>query len=171
MGSPAQRRWCWLVRLAGHPVNSNLCKLLLWFVKANYLVSWSPSQCVNTYLWSHPQGRGNEWRVWFAVGWLRWSSKARQSDAQLGRLQWGEREDRTAASQLPCSSCRWLLTGSGLFLCAAGGSSLLVWKPQRLWDHPAHHGGEQAAACHHALSCTGRVRAGSCPAGITNTLV
>uniref|UniRef100_A0A8D3CNM3 Urocanate hydratase n=1 Tax=Scophthalmus maximus TaxID=52904 RepID=A0A8D3CNM3_SCOMX len=40
-------------------------------------------------------------------------------------------------------------------LCAAGGSTLLVWKLSRIRDHPTHHGGAQAAACHHALSCRG----------------
>lgn len=67
------------------------------------------------------------------------------------------------------SGCRWLLTGSRVFLCAAGGSSMLVWKLQCLWDYPAHHGGEQTAVCHHAFSCTGWVRAGSRPAGLACT--
>lgn len=122
---------------------------------------------VFTCLLSHPQGRSDKWRVRFAVGRLRRSSKACQPDAELGRLQWGE-SVQTCEPASAISGCRWLLTGSRVFLCAAGGSSMLVWKLQRLWDYPAHHGGEQAAVCHHAFSCTGWVCAGSRPAGLAS---
>uniref|UniRef100_A0A669F3P5 Urocanate hydratase 1 n=1 Tax=Oreochromis niloticus TaxID=8128 RepID=A0A669F3P5_ORENI len=67
---------------------------------------------------------------------------------------------RSADDNCPAAIC--------VFLCFAGGSSLLVWKFKRLRDHPAHHGGEQAVACHHALSCAGRACAGSCPAGLNS---
>lgn len=49
------------------------------------------------------QGRGNERRIWFAAGRLRGGGKARQSDAQLGRLQRGESVERGEAWLNPAS--------------------------------------------------------------------
>lgn len=91
------------------------------------------------------------------------------SDAQLGCLQWGEIAECEAAYSLTSQSADDNCSAAiCVFLCVAGGSSLLVWKFKRLRDHPAHHGGEQAVACHHALSCAGRACAGSCPAGLSS---
>lgn len=56
-----------------------------------------------------------------------------------------------------------------VIVCDAGGSSLLVGKLECIWDHPAHHGRAQAAACHHAFPCKGWACAGPCPAGLANT--
>ncbi|TMS19344.1 Urocanate hydratase [Larimichthys crocea] len=53
--------------------------------------------------WWRWLGRGNKWRVRFDVGRLRRSSKARQYDAQLGRLQWGESVHDSFQTQLQCA--------------------------------------------------------------------
>ena len=87
-------------------------------------------------------------------------------DVSNGVRVW--RDEQRDSFRLHCSVLKSQI-GSNPFLFSAGGSSLLVWKLKRLWDHPAHHGGQQAAACHHALSCAGWARAGPCPAGLTHT--
>lgn len=50
------------------------------------------------------QGRGNERRVWIGVGWLRGGSKACQTGAQLGRLQWGESVEKEESSMKTAAS-------------------------------------------------------------------
>lgn len=181
MGSPAQWWWCWLVRLAGQPVNTNLCEWLWWSITAFNLINTylSPSRYVSHFI-SYLTYRGEVMNGGF--GLLLDGSEEAAKRARL-MLNWDvsngvrvQREEQHDGFQT-----HWLFTKCwklqmiavwlwSVSVCAAGGSPLLVWKLQRLWDHPAHHGGEQAAACHHALSCAGWVRAGPCPAGLTSTL-
>ena len=112
-----------------------------------YLVT--VSVCLLLYLYRPPlQGRGNERRLWIAVGWLWGSGEAGQSDAQLGCLQWGESVDRSLASvfkpqlsadRVPPVSvcCRWLV--------AAG---LETPTPMRPSSAPWRRTGSCVSPCH-----------------------
>lgn len=79
-------------------------------------------------------------------------------------------ECREESSMITVQLHLLFITCSSLFLRAAGGSSLLVWKHKRLRYHPGHHAGERAAACHHAFPCAGWASAGPGPAGLANVL-